>query len=178
MKPFVELAPETRTLPIRQLGSVVMVNRVLLAGAFLGLSGLIEAAPAEANGWEARYPVNKPFGPVRYDWGSRPAHYQRAFGTSGRHHRWHGHVRQHGHRDVDPRLGFFARPFAPVWRRGLAAPVVSRPTEYVTVGHVEPAVSIVTATYGFAGVGPICGSYAAPIGYHGVIYNRPFCPCD
>jgi hypothetical protein len=34
-----------------------MVNRVLLAGAFLGLSGLIEAAPAEANGWEARHPV-------------------------------------------------------------------------------------------------------------------------
>ena len=28
------------------------------------------------------------------------------------------------------------------------------------------------------GVGPTCGSYAAPIGYHGVIYNRPFCPCD
>jgi hypothetical protein len=50
--------------------------------------------------------------------------------------------------------------------------------EYVTVGHVEPAVSIVTTTYDFAGVGPTCGSYAAPIGYHGVIYNRPFCPCD
>src|SRR3954453_19303308 len=139
MKPFIELAPKTRTLPIRQLGSVMMVNRVLLAGAFLGLSGLIEAAPAESNGWGGRRLIDKPFGPIRYGRGAGPVHHQRAFRVSGFHHGWHGPVRHHGHRYVDRHPSFFARPVAPVWRRGLAAPAVSLPMEYVTIGHVEPA---------------------------------------
>jgi hypothetical protein len=160
MKPFVELAPKKRTLPVGQFGSVVMMNRALRAGAFLGLLGLVEAAPAWADG------------PA---WGRPHGHHGGAKFVER--HGGFGPPRRHAYKPFR-RYGSFTQPARRFWRSRLAAPAAGLLAESVSVGYAEPAVSVVTATYGFAAVDPICGSYAAPVGYHGVIYNRPFCPCD
>ena len=149
-----------------------MIKKLLFAGACFGVLGLVGTAPAQANGWHRPYPAYKGhghFGGYRF---AGPTYRHHTFAAPR--HRWHGHFRHYGHRYVRHHYGYYSRPAARVWGNRFV-PTVAAPV--VSVGYVQPAYTAVSATYSYAIGEPVCGSYAAPIGYHGVIYNRPLCPC-
>jgi hypothetical protein len=149
------------------------MNRLVLAGAFLSALGLLEAAPAEANGSERSRPVYKGLSShgltLDRHYGARPIPLPGTFGPVKHHGRGYVHHRDHWH------YGSLVQPVTHIRRSRPATRVIGLLAGYVSVGNAEPAWSIATTIYGLAPVNPICGSHAAPIGEHGVVYNRPLC---
>lgn len=137
-----------------------MIRKLIFAGACFGVLGFFGPAPAQADGWHRPF-RHKAYGPVRH-------YHHHAF----RHHafrpRW----------PVQRYYGYSPRVAAPIWRPRLAVPVVRyAAAPVVGVSYVQP-VYAVASPCGYAFMGSACGSYAAPVGYYGVVYNRPFGSCS